>query len=73
MATYTGKEARTRSLLKTLSWRVLATIATIMIVFIFTKKLVLSLGVGVVELISKLILYYFHERMWVKVPYGKKK
>jgi uncharacterized membrane protein len=70
MATY--KEAPYRSLLKALSWRVVATCATMSIVFAFTRKMVLSVGVGGVEVISKLILYYLHERLWGLSRIGRK-
>jgi len=66
------KEAHFRSIVKALSWRAFATIATILIVFIFTRKLVLSLGIGAVEVVVKLILYYIHERIWLKVPFWRK-
>lgn len=68
----TSKDAHYRSILKALSWRVLATTATILIVFAFTGKLVLSLGVGAVEVVTKLILYYLHERIWGSLGIGRK-
>ena len=66
------KEARYRSVIKAISWRILATTATITIVYVFTRKLILSLEVGAVEVIAKMILYYFHERTWGRVQVGKK-
>jgi len=59
------KDTHTQSVLKAISWRILATTATISIVFAFTGKLVLSAGVGAVEIIVKLVLYYLHERVWL--------
>jgi len=67
------KDTHYRSVIKALSWRIFATIATILIVFLFTRRLILSLGVGAVEVVVKLILYYFHERVWGGIPFGKKK
>ncbi len=67
------RDTRYRSIIKALSWRVFATVATILIVFAFTHRVVLSLGVGAVEVVVKLILYYFHERMWMRIPFWKKK
>ena len=67
------KEHHIRSITKAISWRFLATVTTISIVFIFTKKLMLSLGVGLVEVISKVIFYYLHERIWGKIQWGKPK
>ena len=61
------RDPHTRSVLKAVTWRILATTATILIVFAFTGKLALSAGVGVVEVIIKLILYYYHERVWIVI------
>jgi len=66
------KEAHYRSIIKAITWRFLATTATILIVFAFTRKLALSFGVGAVEVVTKLILYYFHERIWGFVGVGRK-
>jgi len=65
------KDPHTRSVLKAISWRILATTATILIVFAFTGKLALSTGVGAVEVVVKLILYYFHERLWLSIARGR--
>ena len=59
-----------RSFVKTLSWRALATTATILIVYIFTRELTTSLGIGIVEVLLKMALYYGHERIWAKVRWG---
>lgn len=65
------KESRPRSVVKTITFRVCATIGTILIVFAFTGRFLLSLGVGAVETVLKLILYYVHERVWDKIRWGK--
>ena len=54
------------SLFKTVSWRILGTIDTIVISYILTGKPDIALGIGGIEVISKMILYYLHERAWVK-------
>jgi uncharacterized membrane protein len=69
----TSTDAHHRSILKALSWRVLATLATMLIVFAFTRKIALSAGVGAVEVIVKLALYYLHERIWGCIGIGQKK
>ena len=66
------RDAHHRSILKALSWRVLATLTTMLIVFGFTGKLALSAGVGAVEVVIKLILYYLHERTWGLVGVGRR-
>ena len=54
------------SALKTLSWRVIGTLDTILISYILIGKFDLALGIGGIEVFSKMILYYIHERAWVK-------
>ena len=60
-----------RSLAKTISWRVVGTIATVIISYIITGTMALAFSIGLIELISKLILYFFHERAWNKIKWGK--
>ena len=70
MKTY--KDARHRSVFKALSWRICATITTMIIFFALTGKLVLALGAGGIEVVVKLILYYLHERVWGHLGIGRK-
>jgi len=65
-------ETKKRSILKAVSWRVCATLTTALIVFLFTGKISLALTVGFLEVIAKMALYFFHERLWHKIHYGKK-
>jgi len=65
------RESHKRSVTKAVVWRVLATTTTILIVYFFTGEPALSLGIGFVEIISKMILYYFHERSWNNIKWGK--
>nr|WP_321225386.1 DUF2061 domain-containing protein [uncultured Psychroserpens sp.] len=60
-----------RTLVKTISWRVLGTVATIVISYAITGTLALAFSIGFIELISKLVLYYFHERTWNKIKWGR--
>lgn len=66
------RESNGRSLIKTISWRFWATITTALLVYIFTERLELALAIGAIEVLLKLILYYFHERTWNKISFGKK-
>lgn len=65
-------DKRVRSLSKAISWRIVATSTTILLVFIFTGNPLLSVGVGSLELIVKLIVYYLHERVWNMSDFGRK-
>jgi len=66
-------EKHTRTVIKAISWRIIATFTTMTIVFLFTKKLILSLGVGVAEVLTKVTFYYLHERIWNRISWGKEK
>ena len=65
--------SKTRSILKTISWRVVGTLDTIALGWFITGDPAVGLKVGGLELITKFILYYIHERLWIKNKYGTKK
>jgi uncharacterized membrane protein len=67
------KENRLRSLIKGVTWRMLGTLDTIIISYILTGKIKVALSIGGIELFSKIALYYFHERVWEKINFGKNK
>lgn len=60
-----------RSILKTISWRVIGTLDTIFIAYIITGTFNQAISIGGFELITKMILYFFHERSWNKIQWGK--
>ncbi|MDY7395837.1 DUF2061 domain-containing protein [Aureibaculum sp. 2210JD6-5] len=70
-STSENKEKIKRSLAKTISWRVIGTLDTILISWLITGTLTLALSIGFVELVTKMILYFFHERAWNKIKWGK--
>jgi len=74
------KDSPTRSILKAISWRFIASGATFIISFVifrqYTEKtyseiLETASLITAVDIIAKLILYYFHERLWTNVAWGK--
>lgn len=65
-------DTQKRSIVKTITFRIIATITTVILVLIFTENLALASIIGVLDLISKLIIYYLHERVWNKVSWGEK-
>jgi uncharacterized membrane protein len=65
-------ERRIRTVAKTVSWRVLATASTMLVVYVYTRELALMIGVGIIELALKLILFYAHERLWSNTSWGIK-
>ena len=60
-----------RSIAKTISWRIVGTITTIAISWLITGTLALAFSIGFIELISKMALYFLHERAWNKLKWGK--
>ena len=60
-----------RSLTKTISWRVIGTLDTIVIAYLITGTVDHAISIGGIELVSKMLLYFFHERSWNKIQWGK--
>jgi len=67
------REFHKRSMVKAICWRALATLTTIGVVFLFTREVGLAMGVGAVEVVAKILLYYGHERLWGHINWGKPK
>ncbi|WP_341849938.1 DUF2061 domain-containing protein [Christiangramia oceanisediminis] len=57
--------------MKTISWRIVGTLDTIIISWVLTGQIETALAIGSVELVTKMILYFGHERIWNFIPYGK--
>jgi uncharacterized membrane protein len=55
-----------RHILKTISWRILGTADTILLAWIITGDIKTGASIGIIELFSKMLLYYMHERFWFK-------
>ena len=65
------QETLKRSLLKTISWRVIGTLDTVVIAYLITDRVNEAVTIGGIELISKMVLYFFHERTWNTIRWGK--
>jgi uncharacterized membrane protein len=61
-----------RHLAKTISWRIVGTIDTMVLSFFVTGDLRMALTLGGLEVFSKMVLYFIHERIWYKVNFGVK-
>ena len=62
-----------RHLAKTLTWRILATTDTFLIAWIITGNFDWAAGIAGIEVLTKMILYYWHERIWYKqIKFGVK-
>lgn len=67
------KDTNKRSIVKGISWRVVATTTTIIIVYVFFGRLDLAIAAGMLETVLKVALYWAHERAWLKIKWGRKK
>ena len=66
-------DTKRRSLVKSLSWRVFATVITFLVALIITGKLDFALEIGLLDTTIKFLTYFAHERMWTRIPYGRGK
>jgi uncharacterized membrane protein len=66
-------ESTSRSLAKAVSYRVLGSTGTAMVVLLLSGNLKISLGVGALDMVLKIALYFVHERLWNHIPYGRPK
>ena len=64
-------EKRYRSFVKAFSWRITGTLDTILISFLVTGRIAFAVTIGGVEVITKVLLYYFHERIWSCIKFGR--
>jgi uncharacterized membrane protein len=64
-------ETHVRSMAKAISWRAVATLTTMFLVFMFTRNLIVSGGVGLTEVFLKIVIYYLHERAWNVINFGR--
>ena len=60
-----------RTIVKTLTWRVTASLTTFIIAWALTGDLLIGVTIGSVEAIAKIFLYYFHERIWNNISWAK--
>jgi uncharacterized membrane protein len=65
------KEKHKRSITKALTWRVTGTLDTFILSYLITRQLKFAVAISATELVTKIILYYFHERVWDKVKWGR--
>lgn len=67
------QEKAYRSVVKTISWRTIGTLDTVIISYFITGDLTMAASIGSIELFTKMVLYYFHERAWNKISLGREK
>jgi len=65
------KESNIRSIIKSISWRIIGSVDTIIISYLISGNLNIAFSIGAIELITKMVLYFFHERFWNHLKWGK--
>ncbi len=60
-------QSHRRHIAKTITWRIIGTLDTILLSWIISGDAAIGLKIGLVEVITKMLLYYFHERAWFKI------
>jgi uncharacterized membrane protein len=65
-------ETPSRSIVKSVSWRVLGTLDTFLISWMVTGETYIAFSIGSIELLTKMLLYFCHERLWNNIKWGKR-
>lgn len=72
MVFFHGAETHTRSVLKAVSWRALGTLDTFAISWFMTGRVEIAGSIAGMEIVTKVVWYYLHERIWAIVPWGRR-
>lgn len=62
--------SKKRHIIKTVTWRIIGTLDTMILAWIITSNPLTGVKIGLAEIITKMIFYYGHERLWYKINYG---
>lgn len=65
-------ETKTRSLIKTITWRIVATLVTLSAVYFFTEEIDSSVKITLTAAVLSMVVYYIHERAWNMRDWGRK-
>ena len=60
-----------RSVAKAISWRVIGTLDTLLISYMLTGEVAIAASIASIDFVTKMFLYFFHERLWNKINWGK--
>jgi uncharacterized membrane protein len=69
---YSGRVLIERSFLKAITWRIVGTVSLWITVYLFTGRISLAIGISLVDIISNIVLYYCHERIWDWSDWGRR-
>lgn len=60
-----------RSWTKAFSYRIVGSLYSFVVLYLVSGKLLISLSLSAIEVVSKIVIFYFHERVWDKLSFGK--
>ena len=60
-------DSQKRTIIKTMTWRITASLTTFIIAWILTGDVLVGASIGSIEAIAKIFLYYYHERIWTNI------
>ena len=63
-------ESRKRHIVKAITWRIIGTVDTMILAWVISGNPLFGLKIGFAEVVTKMLLYYVHERIWYKFNYG---
>ena len=63
-------DTKKRTMAKTITWRITASLTTFLIAWILTGDILVGASIGSIEAIAKIFLYYFHERIWTNINFN---
>jgi uncharacterized membrane protein len=66
-----GADTKRRSVAKAISWRAVGTFDTFLLSWLITGKARFAVAISLVEVVTKMTLYFFHERLWNRIKYGR--
>jgi uncharacterized membrane protein len=70
MFLFRGRERHKRSFVKAVSWRVLGSLDTFVLSWFFTSSAKVASAIAITEVLTKMVLYYLHERAWSSIRWG---
>ena len=70
MLLFRAREAQSRSLAKATSWRILGSLDTFLLSWLFTSDVKAAGAIATAEVLTKMLLYYVHERAWSRIGWG---
>lgn len=70
MFLFHAREAQSRSLVKAASWRILGSLDTFFLSWLFTSNVKAAGAIATAEVLTKMVLYYVHERAWSRIGWG---